>query len=162
MKQTINRRLVEPIVTLVTQGITPEKIALSVSVGIVLGIFPVLGSTSLLCAAAAVVFELNLPAIQLINWFVYPLQVILVVPFMRAGGFMFGAGPVNLSPTQMLAMARTNLPHAVSALWVAMIHAVFVWLLVGPVIALLLHKLLSRYILRVAVLRPTRPDTAKP
>ena len=162
MKQAINRRLVEPIVTLVTQGITPEKIALSVSIGIVLGVFPVLGSTSLLCAAAAVVFELNLPAIQLINWFVYPLQLLLIVPFMRAGGFMFGGGAVNLSPGQMLAMARTNLPHAISALWVATTHAIFVWLLVGPVLAFLLHKLLFRYILRVAVPRSPRPDTPNP
>ena len=63
-----HRRVVAPIVALLTQGITPEKIALSLAFGIVLGIFPVLGSTTVLCAAAALVFGLNLPAIQLVNW----------------------------------------------------------------------------------------------
>ncbi len=66
----IYRRLVQPVVALLTQGVTPEKIALSLAMGIGLGIFPVLGSTTLLCAAAAIIFRLNLPAIQLINFFV--------------------------------------------------------------------------------------------
>jgi hypothetical protein len=48
-----HRRVVAPIVALLTQGITPEKIALSLAFGIVLGIFPVLGSTTVLCAVAA-------------------------------------------------------------------------------------------------------------
>ena len=62
-------------------GITPEKIALSVALGITLGVTPVLGSTSILCFLAAVVFRLNAPAIQLVNYFVYPLQFALLIPF---------------------------------------------------------------------------------
>ena len=70
-----------PIVMLLKQGTAPEKIALSLSMGFVLGIFPVIGSTTLLCAAAAFMFKLNLPAIQLVNYFVYPLQLGLLLPF---------------------------------------------------------------------------------
>lgn len=79
----IHRRLVQPVIALLSQGITPEKIALSLAIGIVLGVFPVLGSTTLLCAAAAMVFRLNLPAIQLVNYIVYPLQLALFVPAKR-------------------------------------------------------------------------------
>jgi len=35
----LHRRFIAPIVALLTQGITPEKIALSLAFGIVLGIF---------------------------------------------------------------------------------------------------------------------------
>jgi hypothetical protein len=42
------RRVVDPILGLMTQGITPEKIALSLAFGIVLGVFPMLGSTTIL------------------------------------------------------------------------------------------------------------------
>ena len=72
-----HRRIIAPIVALLTQGITPEKIALSLACGIVLGIFPVLGSTTILCAAAAVLFGLNLPAIQLVNSLDLPDAVVL-------------------------------------------------------------------------------------
>ncbi|MDP9162111.1 MAG: DUF2062 domain-containing protein, partial [Acidobacteriota bacterium] len=98
--EDLYRRLVHPLISLLKQGITPEKIALSLAIGIVLGIFPALGLTTLLCAAAAVVFKLNLPSIQLVNWFVYPLQLILILPFMRAGALLFRARPLHLSLAQ--------------------------------------------------------------
>jgi uncharacterized protein (DUF2062 family) len=49
------RRVVDPILRLMTQGITPEKIALSLAFGIVLGVFPMLGSTAILCVVAALI-----------------------------------------------------------------------------------------------------------
>jgi uncharacterized protein (DUF2062 family) len=137
------RRLVGPIVDLLTQGITPEKIALSLAFGIVLGVFPVLGSTTLLCAAAALIFHLNLPAIQLVNYLVYPLQLFFLIPFIRLGEILFRAAPLQLSLVQMLAMAHANLPHAIATLWRATVHAVSAWLLIGPPAILFLYSLLS-------------------
>ena len=68
----LKRRLVRPIIELLSQGVTPEKLALSLALGITLGIFPALGSTTALCAIAALVLRLNLPAIQIVNYFMYP------------------------------------------------------------------------------------------
>jgi uncharacterized protein (DUF2062 family) len=127
-----HRRFVAPIVALLTQGITPEKIALSLAFGIVLGIFPVLGSTTVLCAAAAVIFGLNLPAIQLVNWLIYPMQLFLLVPFIRLGEKLFRTAPLQFSLAQILTMVRADLPHAVSTLWLAEVHAIVAWLLTGP------------------------------
>ena len=148
----IHRQLVQPVVALLTQGITPEKIALSLAMGIVLGVFPVLGSTTLLCAVAAAILRLNLPAIQLVNFIVYPLQLVLLVPFMRAGEFLFRARTVQLSPMQIVAMARADLPHAISSLWLAYVHAISAWLLAGPVMMLLLYILLAYLVRRAGLL----------
>ena len=156
-----HRRVVAPIVALLTQGITAEKIALSLSFGIVLGVFPVLGSTSLLCAAAAVIFRLNLPAIQLVNWLIYPLQLFFFVPFIRMGERLFRAAPLQLSLAQMLAMIRADLPHAVATLWLAEVHAMTAWLLIGSPAILLLYFLLSRALGRVAVSSKLHPKTAE-
>ena len=151
MKQGfIAKRLVQPVVALLTQGITPEKIALSLACGIVLGVFPVLGSTTLLCIVAAVVFRLNLPAIQLVNFLVYPLQFVFLLPFIRLGEFLFQAQPLKLSLPEMLAMARADLPHAISVLWVAALHAVSAWLLVGPFMIFFLYVSLSHLVRRLA------------
>src|SRR5579863_2469488 len=128
----LQRRIVAPIVALLTQGITPEKIALSLAFGIGLGIFPVLGSTTFLCAGAALIFGLNLPAIQLVNWLIYPVQLLLLVPFIRTGEKLFRVTPLQLSLTQILATVRTDMPHAISTLWLAELHAMSAWLLIGP------------------------------
>jgi len=143
-------RVIAPIVALLTQGITPEKIALSLAFGIVLGVFPVLGSTTILCAAAALIFRLNLPAIQLVNYLIYPLQLFFLLPFIRLGEMLFRAAPLQLSLAQMLAMARADLPHAIATLWLAGVHAMSAWLLIGPPAILLLYFLLSRALRQVA------------
>lgn len=155
------RPIVAPIVALLTQGITPEKIALSLALGIVLGTFPVLGSTTVLCAAAAMVFGLNLPAIQLANYLIYPMQLFLLVPFIRMGEKLFRSAPAPLSLAQILTTVRASLTHAVSTLWLAELHAVFAWLLIAPVAIWLLYFLLSRTLRRVAAASGLRPDTAE-
>ena len=46
------RRLGDPLVSLLAQGLTPERLALSLAAGLVLGLFPIVGATTLLCLAA--------------------------------------------------------------------------------------------------------------
>jgi uncharacterized protein (DUF2062 family) len=53
MPSTTVLRIVDPIVTLLKQGITPESIALSLACGTIIGVFPVFGTTIVLCTAAA-------------------------------------------------------------------------------------------------------------
>ena len=49
-----HKRIVGPIVAQLRQGIAPEKVALTIALGMVLGVFPILGSTMLLCALAEI------------------------------------------------------------------------------------------------------------
>jgi len=82
-------KIVQLIKTLLIEGMTVEKVSLCIALGVVLGIFPVLGSTTLLCAIAALVLRLNLPAILVVNYLVYPLQLILLAPFYGVGSWLF-------------------------------------------------------------------------
>ena len=74
------------------QGISPRKLALTLALGFAIGCIPVVGVPTLLCAALAVTLKLNLPAIQAANYLAMPLQVLLILPFMRLGGWMFASG----------------------------------------------------------------------
>lgn len=154
------RRAVDPILELMRQGLTPEKIALSLAFGIVLGVFPILGSTTILCAVAALIFRLNLPAIQLVNYLIYPLQFLLLIPFLRLGEKLFHAAPMRLSVAQMLAMAHADPSHAIATLWLAGLHAMSAWLLIAPAATLLLYFLLSPALRKIADSVGPR-DTAK-
>jgi uncharacterized protein (DUF2062 family) len=149
-------KLFRPIVGLLTQGISPDRIALSLAIGISVGIFPVLGSTSLLCGLAAVVFRLNLPAIQLVNWLVYPLQLILILPFMQAGRFLFGSHTLQYTATQILSLVHNSPLQAISLLWVATLQAISVWILVCPLLALVLYLPLLHAVPRLAILAQRR------
>lgn len=150
MREFLQKRLIHPIVQLLTQGITPEKIALSLAFGFMLGIFPVLGTTSLLCLAAAMVFRLNLPAVQLVNVLVNPLWFALLIPFIRAGERLFGAPPLAMTASQMIALAHADWLHSISVLWLTALRAAAAWLLVGPVGIIVLYLILVPVIRRLA------------
>lgn len=47
-------------------------------------------------------FRLNQPAIQLVNWVVYPLQFALLIPLIRMGEWIFAARPAGISLAQIL------------------------------------------------------------
>ena len=126
-----DNRWLKPFLQLLRQGISPEKIALTIALGIILGITPVLGSTMLLCTFAAILFRLNLPAIQLVNGVVYPLQFLLLIPFYRLGGWMFRADVSTISLGGVTALIREGVGHAVQTLWVVTMHALVAWLVLG-------------------------------
>lgn len=128
------RRLITPLLAFLKQGVTPRKLALAVALGFGLGIFPVIGSTILLCTAFAFLLRLNLPAIQLINTFAYPLQLMLYIPFFHAGAFLFRNDPIPFSLDEIFAMLSADLWNTVASLWHANVQAMAAWLLlVTPV-----------------------------
>ena len=71
-------------------GLPPDTVALILALGLVLGVFPVYGIPTLLCALAAVTLRLNLPAIQLVNQLSSPLQLALLIPLGRTGARILG------------------------------------------------------------------------
>ncbi len=137
-----NYRWMKPFIQLLRQGVSPEKIALTIALGIILGVTPVLGSTTLLCTLAAVVLRLNLPAIQLVNGVVYPLQLILLIPFYRLGAWMFQADASTISLGGVTALIRDGVGHAIRTLWVVTMHALLAWLVLGIAALAILYVVL--------------------
>ena len=131
----LRRRVVNPFIGLLKQGITPEKIALSVALGVTIGVFPVLGSTTILCGIAAWALKLNIPAMQLVNYLVYPLQLALLIPFLQTGSKLFGSGQMNMTLAQVGELIRGDVWRAISVLGVATFHGILLWMIVSPAAA---------------------------
>jgi uncharacterized protein (DUF2062 family) len=132
------------------QGISPRRLALTLALGFVIGCIPVVGVPSLLCAALALSLRLNLPAIQAANYAAMPLQLALIVPFVRIGSRIFASGPhpaaasgalLHLPLTQFVAMAGSLAGQAMLA-----------WLLVAVPAVLLLTVALTTMLRRIPAL----------
>jgi len=128
------RRVVAPIVGQLRQGITPEKIALTIALGLVLGIFPILGSTTLLCGLAALWLRLNQPVIQLVNYFAYPLQLALIIPIYRAGEMLFRQAPTPLSISLMFERFSADFWQFLRDYGMIAVHGIVVWCLLAPLV----------------------------
>ena len=131
--------MVQPVIDLLKQGITPEQIGLSLALGVTVGVIPVLGTTTILCTIIALSARLNLPAIQATNWLVYPLQLILLIPFFRFGEWLFRAPPLPISPEKLVAMFKTDLWNSIVSLWDTTLHALVAWLLVAPALTIVVY-----------------------
>jgi uncharacterized protein (DUF2062 family) len=146
----IRRRLLAQTLRLLRQGLTPDRLALTLALGAALGVFPVLGSTMLLCTIAAMLLRLNIPAIQLANYAVYPLQILLLIPLMKLGSVLFGDGSVQLTAGAVLTAIREDVWLAVGKLWGATLHAIGAWFVVTPLPVAALYLLLRVVLRRVA------------
>ena len=83
------RRVRDPLVAQLTQGITPEKISLTIAVGSACALFPILGTTTFLCFLVALALRLNQPIIQLINQALWPVHVPVIVLCVHLGEILF-------------------------------------------------------------------------
>lgn len=160
MTTLVQRQLLDPVLALLRQGITPQKIALSVACGVVCGLFPIMGTTTLLCAGAALLFRLNLPAVQLVNYAIYPAQLALIVPFIRAGEFILRTNRTSLSLQQMIATFHQSQLQALHMLWKLALHGIVAWLVFAPVALLSLYRILLPLTTRLAQTLARRRETA--
>ena len=104
----LKAKIADPIVEQLTQGLSPEKIALTVAVGLTIAVNPIVGTTTILCFVAAWALRLNQPIIQAINWSSYALQLLLIFPFIRLGERIFGAPRENRSLQRLVAMTKAD------------------------------------------------------
>ncbi|HEY0975485.1 MAG TPA: DUF2062 domain-containing protein [Solimonas sp.] len=134
------RRVVAPVVAQLRQGITPEKIALTLALGIVFGLFPILGATTALCAIAAVWLRLNQPLIQAVNYLLSPLHLLLLLPFYRAGETLFSQDHVPIfSVTELVERFRAGPLQFVIDYGMVGVYGIVVWALIAPPLAVILY-----------------------
>jgi uncharacterized protein (DUF2062 family) len=117
------------------QGISPQRLALTLALGFAIGCIPVLGIPTVLCAALAMSLRLNLPAIQAANYLAMPLQLFLMVPFVRMGGWLFAESQPRPATGMLVRSSPVNVAIQLGGITG---HALMAWMLVaGPAVALL-------------------------
>ncbi|MCM2357013.1 MAG: DUF2062 domain-containing protein [Geobacteraceae bacterium] len=109
-------------------GLTPQQLALTIALGVTVGILPIPWGATPLCAFLAFWLGLNQAAIQGANYLALPLQLALFVPFYTLGARIFPRGPA----------LSAELPFALSA----PLKALGAWLLIAPLLAVVLYLLL--------------------
>lgn len=154
----LRRRVVDPVAGLLKQGISPEKLALSLALGAAFGIFPIIGATSALCVLAGFAFRLNHPALQLVNYAMYPLQVPLILAFVRVGERLVGAPPVSLSPLTLVAAFQQHPMRFLAEFGMTGLRGILGWSVVAPFVALVLYLVLLPSVRRVSAAFGTSPE----
>jgi uncharacterized protein (DUF2062 family) len=137
------RKAVDPLLDLLKQGLSPGKLAQCVAFGVAIAVFPALGTTTVIAAGAALAFRLNMVAIQTVNYLAYPLQFVLLLPFFRAGEWLFGAEPLSLGVADVATLVGEHPLDAIGQLWTVTWHAAVAWGALSVVVVPLLTLALT-------------------
>jgi uncharacterized protein (DUF2062 family) len=148
------RRVLDVIVGQLKQGITPQKISLTLALGVTLGIFPILGATTLLCFVAGLCLKLNQPIIQMVNYLMYALQLVLILFFVRVGEFLMHATPVSFSIPELFRKFHESPREFFREFGMTGVHGIVGWLLIAPFVAALLYFILLPLMKKLARVTP--------
>ena len=134
-----------------SQGISPRRLALTLALGFAVGCIPVVGVPTVLCLGLALALRLNLPAIQAANYVVMPLQLLLIAPFVRLGGWLLTTKPVySLAPRALLHFSSLNLAARMGGMAG---QALLAWLFVAVPAVALLTATLTLMLRRIPILQ---------
>ena len=125
------RKLVNPLLDLLKAGITPEKLSLTVSLGAVIGLIPAFGVTTIIGTLVAARLRLNSPILLLISYFVNPIQILIAIPLVKLGIFLFGGTPLRYSLQQIMDMVKKDWVATLNKLWVANLLGIAAWALLA-------------------------------
>jgi uncharacterized protein (DUF2062 family) len=137
----VQRRLLDPFMSLLKAGLSPRGLALTVGLGVAFGLAPTFGITTIVSTAVALRLRLNVAAIQLVCHLLSPLQLMLLLPFLRWGATILGQGEkvAHLTFEQIKHMASDEgWGSVLHLLWRAELGALMLWALAAvPVVGAL-------------------------
>ncbi len=143
MKIFFKEKLLGLIKDQLKQGITPKKVALTLALSLVLGIFPILGATTLLCLFVGFTMKLNQPILHIMNYILYPVHILLIPAFIRVGESLFGAPPVPFNLLVWIDVFRKSPFEFLHKFGLAGVHAVAAWCLIAPFVAAITYFIFS-------------------
>lgn len=138
------------------QGITPRALAVTCATGVVIAVFPTLGATTLLCLLAGVIWKLNQPLLQAINYVLAPLQLLMIPVFLKLGAFICRVPAVSVNPQTMISEFWTDPSKFFVDYGWAGLQAILAWGVVAPAIYLMMFLVMKVLISKIEVLRSSK------
>ena len=144
----VRRKLVSPVMRMLRHGASPRRLAWSLAAGFIIGVNPIIGSTTAVTVAVTHLFKLKHAASQIGVHSAYPLQLLLLLPFLHAGTVLFGTDELPLRKDELLRLIHEQPVHLLRSLWMWEWHALVVWAAIAavlmPALAFLLRHMLER------------------
>lgn len=154
IREWLRCHVLRPLLRLLRGGVTPRRLAWSLALGMVVGINPSVGLTSLFVVLLAWIFGLSKLASLIGTHVVAPLHLLLFIPFIELGVHLFRTRKLPMDRRQIEHLSHHPL-HLMHAIWQWEWHALLVW---GAVAAVIM-PLLAIYLRRALVLLLRRHRT---
>jgi uncharacterized protein (DUF2062 family) len=152
----LHNRLIKVIRAQLVQGISQSDCAQAIALAITIGLFPIVGFSTLIITAIAYFRRLNQPIAQAFNWICGPIKLALIIPFIRVGEFLFGADRFVLNLRELSRQFYENSWATLSEFAWTFVHAIVGWVIFTPIVYLVVYTISKSVIFRMR-----RGDTHK-
>jgi uncharacterized protein (DUF2062 family) len=127
--ESITHKFLVPFRLIPKDGITPEKMAFSVTLGIVSGVFPVIGMTTVISIALTMLFRQNLLIVQAVQWILALAQVLLIIPFMQFGAYILNVHALHISMAQINHAFQPGMLSGIKTVGIFHLYGILSWLI---------------------------------
>jgi uncharacterized protein (DUF2062 family) len=121
----------------------PKKTALALTLGITLGIMPVIGLTFIIITLTGFAFRLNQVILQTVHLLVSPFQFMLIPVFLAAGQFIFGTSNGVLIQGKIEYDTMLSF-QMISRFGNLILYGLIVWLAVSLILGLICYRLVLK------------------
>ncbi len=142
IKGWTERKFVSPIRTAIKEGISIERLSVSLALGITVGLIPLYGTTTVIVGLIALSLRLNFVAMQIAHYIVHPIQIALLIPFLKMGDTLLKGNEVSFTVHQYIQLFKTDFWATLKDLWLVNLSAVGIWLILSVPLFLALYYLL--------------------
>ncbi len=153
------RRLGDPLVRQLRQGVTPRKLAATLAVSLACSLFPFLGFTTGLNLLVGVRLRMNQPLMQTINYLVTPLHLVMIVVYVKIGAILWNGDASAFSVGGMVeAFRQLSVGEFLQQFgWIG-VYAFTAWAISVPLILALVYYPARPAVRRLARLVDLDPD----
>jgi uncharacterized protein (DUF2062 family) len=117
------------IIALFKQGLTPIELTQSIIVSGLISTIPILGVSTFLLTALSLKRKLNLPIMIAQSYIMWPIQVVMIIPFINIGEFIFSVPKTNHSAQEIIASFQNSFFATLSHLSFELLCGFGGWLL---------------------------------
>lgn len=132
----------QKVLELFRQGLTPKELALSISVGALVGVLPLFGVSTIITTALAIRLKFNLPLALFFTYAVGPIHLLLFIPFIRIGESIYHIKHELLSIDTIRSAFRADYMEAIKDLGLELTCGVTGWSIAAIPAAFVLYLLI--------------------
>ncbi|MFY0672029.1 MAG: DUF2062 domain-containing protein [Bacteroidia bacterium] len=142
------KKFKELLIDLLNEGKTPKELSLAITLGCLLGIFPILGVTTAISIVLGKFMRLNIPAILTANYAVFPVQIFMIYILVVTGETIF-ALDTRTDYDFFKNIMEESWAIIFETLGKSLATAVFSWVLFSTILFFPLYKLFLFFIVKI-------------
>lgn len=124
---------------LLQQGLSPKELSQSLIVSGLISTIPILGVSTFLITTFAVKRRLNLPIMISLSYLMWPIQILMIIPFIRVGEFIFSLPQNKHTVDEIVNSFQNSFFQTLSQLSFELLCGFGGWLLTAVPIAIIMY-----------------------